>query len=249
LYIAKLNTIKKNWNAALHPNFTNMSIRELNKFAGIPRANKFRFKRREPENEIENVSEFSKNFDWKDKLKPAGSQGNCGSCYVYSTIRMLEARLKILYNHDVNLSIQHALDCSIYNQGCSGGYPYLVMRFAKEFELIPEQCKPYLEADGKCSVNYCDIKSIPYLYKAITNKYLGGSYGQCSQKLIMEEVMKNGPLVVSFEPDYNFMMYKSGIYHSIDSNTWISKGLPKPEWEKVDHSVLLIGWGIFIYNF
>lgn len=39
------------------------------------------------------------------------------------------------------------------------------------------------------------------------------------------------------------MMYKSGIYHSIDEKTWISKGIPKPEWTKVDHSVLLVGWG------
>ena len=59
----------------------------------------------------------------------------------------------------------------------------------------------------------------------------------------MEEVHKNGPIVVSFEPDYNFMMYKNGIYHSFDDNTWIEKGMPKPEWEKVDHSVLLVGWG------
>ncbi len=55
--------------------------------------------------------------------------------------------------------------------------------------------------------------------------------------------MEKGPIVVSFEPDYNFMMYKSGIYHSLDEKTWISKGIPKPEWEKVDHSVLLVGWG------
>ena len=59
----------------------------------------------------------------------------------------------------------------------------------------------------------------------------------------MEELKKNGPIVVSFEPDYNFMMYKSGIYHTIDEKTWILKGFPKPEWEKVDHSVLLVGWG------
>ncbi len=60
---------------------------------------------------------------------------------------------------------------------------------------------------------------------------------------MMQELFEKGPLVVSFEPDYNFMMYKSGIYHSIDEKTWISKGIPKPEWEKVDHSVLVVGWG------
>jgi cathepsin C len=62
---------------------------------------------------------------------------------------------------------------------------------------------------------------------------------------MMEELYKNGPIVVSFEPDYNFMMYKSGVYHSFEDSTWIEKGLPKPEWQKVDHSVLLVGWGIF----
>lgn len=60
---------------------------------------------------------------------------------------------------------------------------------------------------------------------------------------MMKELYEKGPFVVSFEPDYNFMMYKSGIYHSIDEKTWISRGMPKPEWEKVDHSVLLVGWG------
>src|SRR5690606_26555455 len=92
---------------------------------------------------VEDVSDLPTNFNWKHILKPAASQGNCGSCYVYSTMKMLEARLKIKYNHDVDLSVQHALDCSYYNQGCSGGYPYLVMKYSHEFELIPEHCKPY----------------------------------------------------------------------------------------------------------
>lgn len=30
----------------------------------------------------------------------------------------------------------------------------------------------------------------------------------------MLEIMKNGPLVLSFEPSYDFMYYESGIYHS-----------------------------------
>lgn len=91
--------------------------------------------------------------------------------------------------------------------------------------------------------NTCDVRNLAYLYKGRNYHYVGGSYGKCSQKKMMEELINNGPLVVSFEPDYNFMLYKSGIYHSIDEKTWILKGIPKPEWEKVDHSVLLVGWG------
>lgn len=91
--------------------------------------------------------------------------------------------------------------------------------------------------------NTCEISNLPYIYRAKNYRYIGGSYGKCSQKSMMKELYENGPIVVSFEPDYNFMMYKKGIYHSIDEKTWINNGVPRPEWEKVDHSVLLVGWG------
>ena len=60
---------------------------------------------------------------------------------------------------------------------------------------------------------------------------------------MMLEIKKNGPIVVSFEPKYDFMHYGGGVYHSVDANDWILNGEQKPEWEKVDHSVLCYGWG------
>lgn len=39
------------------------------------------------------------------------------------------------------------------------------------------------------------------------------------------------------------MWYKSGVYHSPLENLWAGRGEKKPEWEKVDHSVLCYGWG------
>lgn len=59
---------------------------------------------------------------------------------------------------------------------------------------------------------------------------------------MMKEVYQNGPIVVSFEPDYLFMHYKTGIYHTV-GNTWLTRGERKPIWTKVDHSVVLVGWG------
>jgi len=42
---------------------------------------------------------------------------------------MLEARYQQETNEPITLSIQHAMDCSVQNQGCDGGYPYLVEKF------------------------------------------------------------------------------------------------------------------------
>ena len=142
LYLNRLKNVKKSWTAELHPEFSNLSIGELNKFAGIPRS-RINEKTTYKQTTQEDVSMYPKQYDWKHSTKAAGTQGNCGSCYTYSTIRMIEARLKILFNHDVDLSIQHPLDCSFYTQGCNGGYPYLIMKFANEFGLLPERCKPY----------------------------------------------------------------------------------------------------------
>jgi len=56
----------------------------------------------------------------------------------------------------------------------------------------------------------------------------------------MEELYTNGPITVGFEPSDEFMFYDSGIYKS-----QIGKKAPQvaQEWERVDHAVLLVGWG------
>lgn len=69
---------------------------------------------------------------------------------------------------------------------------------------------------------------------------------------MMEELKKNGPFVVSFESDINFIYYKSGIYHSVENIDAIenfetidnNNSFFRKEWTKIDHSVLLVGWGI-----
>lgn len=58
----------------------------------------------------------------------------------------------------------------------------------------------------------------------------------------MLELKNHGPIVVSFEPPSDFMYYESGVYHNVDPE-WLQIGQDKPEWERVDHSVLLYGWG------
>ncbi len=32
------------------------------------------------------------------------------------------------------------LNCNYFNQGCDGGYPFLVEKYASEFTFLPESC-------------------------------------------------------------------------------------------------------------
>jgi cathepsin C len=58
---------------------------------------------------------------------------------------MLEARLQKQSKgkNTEKLSVQHILSCSVYNQGCDGGYAYLALKFGNEVEIFPESCMPY----------------------------------------------------------------------------------------------------------
>ena len=43
--------------------------------------------------------------------------------------------------------------------------------------------------------------------------YIGGFYGACNEALMRAELVKNGPIVVTFQLYSDFFNYKSGIYH------------------------------------
>lgn len=74
------------------------------------------------------------------------SQGNCGSCYAMATISMLEARTLFKNQNiinelkDIEYSLDSVLKCSVYNQGCDGGYAVLTMKYFQELDLLPKQC-------------------------------------------------------------------------------------------------------------
>ena len=62
----------------------------------------------------------------------------------------------------------------------------------------------------------------------------------------MWELYLKGPMVLSFEPADDFMFYSDGIYQSASpaSNLkLIHQERENQPWERVDHAVLVVGWG------
>jgi C1A family cysteine protease len=251
--VSQINSLQKHWQAYSYEEFAKLNLKELNKFAGRSKTSKshmhgrdkskFDFKNNKKQfsyHKFLSSNRFPKIFNkWVSYMNSPRNQGHCGSCYAVSTINMLEARMRIKYGIKERFSLDHVLNCSVYNQGCSGGYSYLVLKFGSELEMIPERCSSTKTCSNTCNETNIEKR----IFKVENYKYLGGSYGQCSEELLMEELMANGPIVVSFEPDYHFMLYKTGIYKSLNEDNWVWHNLQKPEWEKVDHSVTLVGWG------
>jgi len=191
----------------------------------------------------EDAFELPSSFDWRNVsgvnyLDDVLDQGSCGSCYAVSTTRMLSARHRIKQrqpNHE-SFSISFPLMCSEYSQGCNGGYAFLMSKWSHDVGLVPESCGGYSgeASSGQCGLQ-CDVNLLEKRWRADNYHYVGGYYGGASEKEMMRELVNGGPLVASFEPKNDLMYYGGGIYKSVAGQ--------RAEWEKVDHAVLLVGFG------
>lgn len=241
--VKQINSLQNLWEAEIPSIFSQMNFKEMNKFAG--RTKKKVIKEKNLAIDLKHfsrvdLSDLPIEINFKSLIEKPIHQGECGSCYTVSTIKMYETRLKKKLNETIQLSAQNVLNCNYFNQGCNGGYPTLVNRFAKEFSLISEECETYKAKNYECNTNSnCKNKR---KFKVTNYGIVGGFYGNSTEREMMIELNNGGPFVVSFEPSSDFMYYKKGIYFST-LNEWVKNNVSQPDWEKVDHSVLLVGYG------
>jgi C1A family cysteine protease len=208
--------------------------------------------------EIDEIDEnlLAKNWDWRNVsgqnfVPRLRLQKSCGSCYVFSSVSSLESRLRVLTNNvdKTEFSRQFPLSCSPYTEGCDGGYPILVGKFFNEFEIIPEECFEYEASNVSCS-RVCDYTKYKKKYSVSKYEYLGGFYGATSEVSMMKEIRARGPIPGNISVPWSFSYYKDGIYShekflsknvgKLSKSTLFDKRL---SWEKVDHSILIVGWG------
>lgn len=259
----KIAMLQLGWKARAMPKWNGRTWREVNSYAGLRRSERSRLVHREMLLQRSTSTAHSflqkghsagvakeklpKEFDWSDVngqsfLDPVMDQQDCGSCYAASSMRMLTARHKIKQNDTEALpwSINFPLFCSEYNQGCKGGYGLLTAMWSGDVGLLPATCMRYNTA-GTCKLE-CDLKSLKgKRFRAANHRYVGSWYGNSSVQSIREELHKNGPLVLGLEPAEDFMFYSEGIFKSSTPVNMLHA--VNQEWEKVDHAVLLVGWG------
>jgi hypothetical protein len=154
-------------------------------------------------------------------------QGQCGSCWAFSTTGGTEGAWQIATGKLNSLSEQQLVDCSTQNNGCEGGSMELAFQFLEGAGSCSEKSYPYKAVDGTCTQSSCSL-SIPK--GGVTGyKTVGGFFGGTEADL-MSAVQQN-PVSIAVEADQSaFQRYSSGI---------LSSGCGT----NLDHGILAVGYG------
>ena len=94
-------------------------------------------------------------------MTPVKDQGQCGSCWAFSTTGSLEGAHFIATGKLVSLSEQQFVDCAKFSKGglgCNGGNMYNAMEYAIENTIEQEADYPYTAVNGNCQ--YASSKGV-----------------------------------------------------------------------------------------
>lgn len=160
--------------------------------------------------------------DWvaSGKVSPVKNQGNCGSCWAFSAVGVLES-WALFKNQVVSLSEQQIVDCSksYGNEGCNGGFNYKGLAYVKDHGLSTESQYPYTAKTGTCRINSGDFK----ISSVTTVK-------GCTA---VQTAIQSHPVGVSADAT-NWSRYASGIFNNCGKN--------------LNHDILLVGYTSSYYT-
>ena len=163
-------------------------------------------------------------------VTPVKDQGQCGSCWAFSTTGSLEGAHFVASGSLLSFSEQQLVDCAYIkygNYGCNGGlqtnaYMYYEDGFNAELESV----YPYTSGAGQRGT--CQYSKTSQTAVAVSG-YTNVTPDNVAQ---MKAAVTQQPLAVAIEADkLVFQTYSSGVLNSTKCGTTL------------DHAVLAVGYG------
>jgi len=171
--------------------------------------------------------------DWVSKgaVTPVKDQGQCGSCWSFSTTGALEGAYYIKYHDLVSFSEQQLVDCDTFSNGgrdhgCNGGLMDNAFNWIdKNGGLCTEQDYPYVSGttmtSGSCS-DTCELVDNSKVHSHVDVKPSDSS---------MMSALAQQPVSIAIQADQReFQLYKSGVFTEACGTN-------------LDHGVLAVGYG------
>jgi len=167
--------------------------------------------------------------DWTTHNPPVvtgvKNQGQCGSCWAFSTTGSTEGTWALAGNSLVSLSEQELVDCagSTGNEGCNGGEMQDAMQWIiNNGGICSEAAYPYTAEDGTCQSTQCtDVAHISSYVSVTAN----------SESALQQAVAQQPTSVAVDASGSDWQFYSGGIVN--DPNCYNS----------LDHGVLAVGYG------
>eukprot|EP01118_Nematostelium_gracile_P003358 TRINITY_DN1384_c0_g1_i1.p1 TRINITY_DN1384_c0_g1~~TRINITY_DN1384_c0_g1_i1.p1 ORF type:complete len:365 (+),score=94.81 TRINITY_DN1384_c0_g1_i1:103-1095(+) len=175
------------------------------------------------------VSTAPTSYDWRTvgAVTPVKDQGQCGSCWTFSTTGSTEGCHFLKTKELVGLSEQNLVDCVTADQGCSGGLMTDAMNYIiNQGGVDTEASYPYMGEDGTCHWKAANVGAT---LKSFTNVQSGSETDLLAKATV-------GPVSVAIDASQeSFQFYSSGVYN--EPNCQNTSG-------SLDHGVLVVGWGV-----
>jgi C1A family cysteine protease len=177
---------------------------------------------------------LASSVDWvtAGAVTPVKDQGQCGSCWSFSTTGALEGAFFIKYGVLDSFSEQQLVDCDNLknggkNLGCNGGVMDSAFSWiSKKGGLCSEESYPYTSGDTKKS-GTCE-KTCSLVSKSVIKSYVDVTVK--SDTAMMTALILQ-PVSIAIEADQkDFQLYKSGVFTGTCGTD-------------LDHGVLAVGYG------
>ena len=168
------------------------------------------------------------NWVTKGAVTSVKDQGQCGSCWTFSSTGAVEGAWAISQGKLIDLSEQELVDCatgiSYGSHGCSGGQMEGAFKYIIEYGQCSASSYPYTSGVTKTGGTCQKCSSVA--------KISSCSDVKSNDQLSLKAAVAQQPVAVAIEADTRyFQSYSGGILDSASCGT------------QLDHGVLVVGYG------
>jgi C1A family cysteine protease len=165
--------------------------------------------------------------DWRTEgaVTPVKDQGQCGSCWTFSSTGALEGAHQIASGELLSFSEQQLVDCARFVAfGCNGGNESTAFNYLEKHAIMLEEAYPYTAVDTADCLQSDDNTGIFVSdWTAVTPQSVDA----------LKESLSHGPTSVNIDAEsVVFQLYSGGVLDSSRCGT------------SIDHAVLAVGWGV-----